>query len=866
MWASDPHNRHGGLLDLRTFFAPDSPFRSIPGLAFWEWDVPSGQISYSPEWSILLGLEEEPGPGADVEWWWRGVPEEDKAAFRNACAECVSGRERAFAISIRVCRTDNAMIWLLLKGAAVADESGSVRRIVGYLTDITDLRVDRRFLPHSDDNAETYRAMLENSPDRIFRFDRNFFSLYSNPAAFRYLNVPVEELGQVGSCKNLGISEEYKQFICDHITTVFETGRVIKETTRFYSPLLGEKTGEYYFWPEFASDGTVKAAICQVRDRTEEERVEQEMRLNEERLAALYRLTQMQGAPEEALISFVVEQIALLTKSKHSYMFFPGANGNGGRMHWSRSMHALVGSESLPLDRMPHEHCDGKYGFCGKVTASYIVNMDENEKGHTIFEALCVRRYIILPIFEDGRVVCIASVCNKDKDYDEADLRQMELFINGVWLVLRRNRAMHDLRNAKEAAEKASRVKSEFLANVSHELRTPLNGMLSMLQLLRLAPLSSEQREYVQTASLSGKALLRILSDILDYSRMESGKMELHVSPFDLRATLLSTMTLFIAEARRKGLDTAVHIDDALPRSLLGDDARVRQILFNLVGNALKFTEKGGIALECSLLNHSTRDKVWISLVVRDTGIGIPEHAHSVIFDAFTQLDSSNTRQYPGTGLGLGIVKRLVQLMDGAVSVDSEVGEGTAIHCVLPFEPAAAPMARRAKAAGRPNAPLDILVAEDDPVSRFAIRAFLRHTRHRIVCVSNGRQALEALLLFPFDCLLTDIQMPLMDGLEVVRRIRQGAFASITPTQEVIDAVTETIPEARGARRIVVARDLPVVALTAHAMTGDREHFLNMGMDMYLSKPILFEELRVVLARVAEQIPEEYSAKKPRRV
>ncbi|SBW00882.1 putative Histidine kinase [uncultured delta proteobacterium] len=859
MRTAKPRRHPVPSLDMQAFFASDSPCRSVPGLAFWELDLASRQVSYAPDWDVSLGLKAGPQPGADLEWWWQRVYEKDKAAFRKACVDCAAGNRPVFEITLRILRMDAKTAWLQVKGKALLNASGFATRIAGYVSDVTNLRADQHFLPHMDDDAETYRAMLENSPDMIVRFDRNFLPLYANRATSRYLNINTPSLGP-GLYDEVGIAWESRVFLRRCIVSVFADGGIIKETVSVHSAVRGQVTAEFYFGPEFAPDGTVRTVICQVRDRSAQTRMEQALRLNEERLDALYRLTQMQEAPEREIIGFVLEQIALLTRSRHSYLFFPGAGKGGrGRIHWSQSMQDLVGAAALPTDTMPHECCGREHGFHGEVTAPCFVNISDEEGGHEVFGVLTVKRYILLPVFEDNRVVCIASVCNKDKDYDEADLRQMQLFINGVWLVLRRTRSVHDLKTAKEAAEEASRVKSQFLANVSHELRTPLNGMLGMLQLLQLSPLSEEQRGYAQAAGLSGETLLRIISDILDYSRMESGKMDLAAAPFDLRATLLSTMALFAAEADRKGLDVAVRLDDNLPRALLGDDARVRQIVFNLVGNALKFTEAGGIALECSLLGHTAKGKAWVYFAVRDTGIGIPAHAHGAVFDAFTQLDTSRTRKYPGTGLGLGIVKRLVRMMGGTLALDSEVGEGTAVHCVLPFERAGDLQARRRGPAGHSDESLDILVAEDDPVSRFAVQSFLRRTKHRVVCVTDGMQALEALRLHPFDCLFTDIQMPFMDGLELVRRIRQGASADVTPGPAAVAAVAAVIPgvgpDVDPERLAAVPRDLQVTALTAHAMTGDKELFLDMGMDMYLSKPIDMEELHAVLARMAKRSP-----------
>ena len=848
------NNGRDASFDASSFFAPDSPSRSMSGLVFWEWDFARREASYSDGWWELFGYGQDcPGPETD---WLHLIFAEDREEFQNICQDCAEGRKDSLDSTLRAHRVDLSAFALLFKGRVVGGTGQGPPRLAGYAVDVTRLRIDRRFMPRLDDNAETYRAMLENSPDLFIRLNREMFPLYINPAISRYLSVSPEHLG-ASSYREIGVSEEENLFYRNRVTAVFETGCVIKETATLPAE-RGELTGDFCFWPEFGPDGKVNAVMTHMRDLTEQVNMNNELRLNEERFTALNQLTRMQDEPEEQIIRFAVEQIALLTRSKHSYLFFPGhVEGGKGAMHWSESMHKLVGS-SLPQDRLPHECCTGRrHDFSRETPYPTVCNLEDDPDQHVVLGVLKIQRYVISPSLEKERIACIASVCNKQSDYTDSDVRQLQLFVNGLLLVLRRNRYMHDLKTAKESAETANRVKDEFLANVSHELRTPLNGMLSMLELLQLSPLSAEQLEYVKTAGSSGKTLLRILSDILDFSRMESGRMELQPAPFDLRAMLFSTMGLFIADARNKGIDLTISVDDGLPRVIVGDDARVRQIIINLMGNALKFTEKGGITLECSLLPHGARNKVWIYFVVRDTGIGIAPHAQSSIFEAFTQLDSSSTRKYSGTGLGLSIVKRLVKGMGGSLAVDSDVGEGTAIHCVLPFPRPDESARQTARQKARPpdavGRRLDILVAEDDPASQFAIRTFLKRTGHRIVCVSNGRQALETLLLHSFDGLITDIQMPVMDGLETTRRIRSGDVDDILPGEATVKNVAAEIPEATLERRTSIPRNLPVVALTAHAMTGDREYFLRMGMDAYLSKPIIMVELNNILSFIAER-------------
>lgn len=461
---------------------------------------------------------------------------------------------------------------------------------------------------------------------------------------------------------------------------------------------------------------------------------------------------------------------------------------------------------------------------------------------------ICQMRDLTMPTYGEQEKL-LSGECADDLN-DPGQVRNAPEEENPYMLVLEQ---------ARKAAETANRAKNEFLAKVSHELRTPLNGVLAMLQLLQLSALAGEQLEYVRAANLSGQALLHIISDILDFSRMESGKMELRDSAFDLRETLLSAMDPFVLQARSKGLETFVSIDEKLPAALRGDDARVRQIIFNLVGNALKFTQQGCIGLECSVLPHSVHDTVRVYIAVRDTGIGIPQQAHAVIFDPFTQLDSASVQGSSGTGLGLGIVRHLMRMMGGTLALESEPGEGTTIHCSLPFARTDKRLAERRKGDRRRRCPsravnggrrLDVLVAEDDSVGRFALRTFLLRAGHRAVCVETGRQALEALQLHAFDCLITDIQMPVMDGLETARRIRQGHFADIRPSREVVEAVRQAISQADGAPRAGVSPAMPVIALTAHVMNGDREYFLRMGMDMYLAKPVVMEDLYALLDRV----------------
>jgi signal transduction histidine kinase/CheY-like chemotaxis protein len=373
-----------------------------------------------------------------------------------------------------------------------------------------------------------------------------------------------------------------------------------------------------------------------------------------------------------------------------------------------------------------------------------------------------------------------------------------------------------ELEVAHRMAQQASRAKGEFVANMSHEIRTPMNGVLGMLSLVMDSELSRQQRDYIETAHNSAESLLRILNDILDFSKIDAAAMQLESRPFDLVALLRELDREFFTQMAGRGLDWRVEVPDLPP--VLGDAGRLRQVLVNLVGNAMKFTERGGVTLRVAAISRRQgpeAEEVTLEFSVTDTGIGIAPEKQQAIFDPFVQADGSVTRRAGGTGLGLSISRRFVELMGGQMGLSSEPGRGSRFHFAAPFMVTKLPapvVTPPVTALPESGGHISVLLVEDNLVNQKVCSQLLLKQGYQVVVANDGQEALDLLRQRQFDLILMDVHMPRLDGLETTMRIREDERQS--------------------------GRHVPIIALTASAMVEDREQCLAAGMDAYLAKPI----------------------------
>jgi PAS domain S-box-containing protein len=751
------------------------------------------------------------------------IPEEDQAKVEQAIAQ-LSPDNPVVTYSHRVYAPDGSTRWMEWTDRALYDAKGNLVELQSVGRDITKQN-------YAEEELARFRQAVQNSPLAIFITDTQYRIQYVNDAFTRITGyAPEEAIGQNPRILKSGfMSRSFYQ----EMYRVFAQGGVFRGRVlnrRKGTAVKTEQNGvefspQTHYWAEVNNSPiynergelvgffSIQQEITEQVLQEERERYQQEMR---QRLNQVAMVLANGTTPFEERLK---RAVARLCECESLHL-------TGESLWWEREgelfqLRGAVGDYTEDFLRRWRTLFAAEW----ELDSPKLVPMQPS------------RLTWVIPLHAMGQrmgLLMLFTRLTAERYYPhEATIRPLlSEFGEMVAIALINEQARQAIEQARERAELAARTRQEFLANMSHEIRTPLNGILGMLNLLQETPLNAEQRELLSTAHHSAEHLLGILNDILDLARLEAGRMVLESAPFDLPETVRAVIESMRPLAHQKRLTLQLHIPRDCPQWVKGDSLRLRQILFNLIGNALKFTHEGGVTVKLQTAPASHAEpSVRVRFEVCDTGIGIPPERLTAIFEPFEQADGSSTRQYGGTGLGLAICKRLVTLMGGQIGVQSTPGEGSTFWFEIEFALATSQSEPRAEPASDCSAGLlsglRVLVAEDNLVNQKVITRQLERWGVSYRLAANGYEVLEWLDKEPFDLILMDCQMPEMDGFEATRRLRaQEATAHI-----------------------------PIIALTANALPEDREMCLQAGMDDYLPKPFKPEALRAVLERWAQKRP-----------
>jgi PAS domain S-box-containing protein len=691
-------------------------------------------------------------------------------------AECIQGDKRYI-------HRDGHAIWGRMKISLVRDAAGVPLYFVTNVEDISERKMAEEALRESE---QRFRIMADGCPSAMWITDADGNNQFINRAYREMCGVTYEQV--VGGEWHALIHPE------DAPAYLAEFRRALRERTTFRAELRLRRADGQWRWlesfgePRFSPSGEFLGFVGLSPDITERKQAAQALQLSEQKFREFAETVHevfWSASPFNNELIYVSPAYETVWERTSESLF-------GDRMSWADAIHP--GDREKALEIVARQ-IEGE-----AISSEYRIQTPGGRQ-----KWICDRAFPIRD--ETGRLVRIVGVAE-----EITDRKQYEA----------------ELIAARRQADAANLAKSRFLANMSHEIRTPMNGVIGMLQLLLTTELTAEQQRYADIAQRSGHALLSLIDDILDLAKIEARKVVLEKVRFNLRDRLEDLVELLRVQAGEKGLKLSYRLAPDVPIGLSGDAHRLKQILTNLTGNAVKFTEQGGVLVDVAV-QKIEEGCATLCFSVSDTGIGIRPEQAETLFSPFVQADASTTRKYGGTGLGLAICKQLVEMLGGQIGVRSNPGGGCTFWFTAEFESTGQPLPTHDTEPGIMGARRDarILVAEDNPTNRLVICAQLAKLGYAGDAVCDGGEVVEALARRKYDLVLMDCQMPVMDGFEATRRIRESGYS-----------------------------DIPIIAVTADAMPADRDRCLGEGMNDYLSKPVQFRKLASVLKRWLEPVLE----------
>ncbi len=769
---------------------------------------------------------------------------EDRELVEKTIFKALKYKSGKYKIEYRLVNKAGKTVWVQEQGRIIRNTSGEVDHLDGIILDIS---IRKKALMELERERYLVDSFLNYVPDNIYFKDLN--------SRFTKVNRSMAEFFGAGSPEKMIDKTDFDFFTDEHAREAFEDEQRIIETGKSITK------EEYETWPDgrirwvstvkmplMDEEGKIIGTYGISKDITDRKLAEEALKLNEERLQSLLKLNQMQNATEDEIMDYALEEAVKLTQSEVGYLHFVNEDQQTISLNkWSRDTLKECNAEKdehYPLDMA------GIWADCVRKKNPVIHNDYQNVRGKKGYPEghFPVKRHMSVPVFEGKEVVAVAGVGNKERPYNSTDQNQLSLYMEGMWELLQKKRREEELRKAKEAADIANRAKSEFLANMSHEIRTPMNAVIGYADLLESLVRDEAQAGYLQSIRTSSKSLLQLIDDILDLSKIEAGKLELQFEFVNSRYFFEELKNIFTFKVEQKGLDFNVELSSSLPEGIYIDETRLRQILVNLLGNAIKFTEKGFVTLSVwtenpQILEYS-KEKVeeYVDLVmeVRDTGIGISKEYQELIFESFRQQDGQMSKKFGGTGLGLAITKRLVGLMNGTISVKSKINKGSTFRILIPDV-----AYRRNFERIDPQLYLDtntvvfeeatLLVIDDVEHNRRFLSDALSQTSLTVIEAENGQQGLEIARKVVPDLIIVDIRMPGMDGFEFMEKVKRS-------------------------RKL---NHIPVIAYSASVFKSQKEKILQSDFSGFIMKPVQIAELYIELMNYLHHEKKEESKAAP---